>query len=402
MAGIRASDGDDMTKVLVVGCHIMGLGVIRSLHLKQIDTVALHYEPTDIAHWSRYPSEKAKIPDPGKDEEAFVRFLMQKANTWGGALIIPTNDLVAITISKNKKRLGNHYVVAVPDWEVIQLFADKEKQYRMADEAGVPRPNTFILNSNEDLRDRGHGIGYPCVLKPSESYKFMEMFQKKNFVVYNFREMAEKYKLCHDAGLRIMAQEIIPGPDTDLRKMQGYMNSKGRIVGKFFLSKIRSNPPPFGVGRVVVSKERDPEVEDLTNRFLLHTGFREGFFSIEFKKDPRDNKLKLIENNIRLVRNNWLATCCGINFPWLIYMDLMEQQQIDIETYTEEFYWIELYSDLFNTIFRHRRENIHWREYIAPYLSRNKTNAILSLRDPMPFLKETLALPLILFKKIYS
>jgi len=386
----------------VVGCHIMGLGVIRSLHLKKIDTVALHYEPTDIAHWSRYPSETAKIPDPCRDEEAFVCFLMQKANTWGGSLIIPTNDQTAMTVSKNKRMLATQYVVAVPDWEVLELFIDKEKQYKVAEKAGVPCPITFIPNGIEDLRDREHDISYPCVLKPTQSHEFKAIFNRKNFEVHNAQEMAEKYKLCLNAGQPVMVQEIIRGPDSNFRKMQGYVNSKGQIVGKFFLGKLRSNPPPFGVGRVVVSTERDPEVEDLTSRLLLHVGYREGFFSIEFKRDSRDNKLKLIENNVRLVRNNWLATCCGINFPWLIYLDLMEQQQMDIETYTEGFNWIELYSDLFNTFFHHRRENISWREYIRPYLSKNMTEPILSWRDPMPFLKETLVLPLILKKKYFK
>ena len=32
-------------------------------------------------------------------------------------------------------------------------------------------------------------------------------------------------------------------------KMQGYMNSKGNVVGKFFVRKLRSNPPRFGVAR---------------------------------------------------------------------------------------------------------------------------------------------------------
>ncbi len=64
----------------------------------------------------------------------------------------------------------------------------------------------------------------------------------------------------------VMVQEIIPGPDTNIYKMQGYVNSKGQLVGKFFLGKLRSNPPPFGVGRVVVSKERNREVEDHTEK----------------------------------------------------------------------------------------------------------------------------------------
>lgn len=58
-----------MKKVLVIGCYIMGLGVVRALHLKNIDVVAMYYEKTDIAHLSRYVSERVRIPHPGREEK---------------------------------------------------------------------------------------------------------------------------------------------------------------------------------------------------------------------------------------------------------------------------------------------------------------------------------------------
>jgi D-aspartate ligase len=380
-----------MKKALVVGCHVMGLGVVRALHLKGIPTVALHYERTDLAHWSRYPSERVRVPNPDTQAEAFIEFLIDHADRWGGSLVVPTNDASAATVSRHKAALSEHYVVAVADWPVLQRFVEKGKQYELAEEAGVPYPLTFTPESADHLEARGREIQYPCILKPTRSHEFKAIFHTKNFEVHDLSDLKARYRLCMDHSQPVVVQEIVPGPDTNIRKMQGYVNSEGRMVGRFFLRKLRSNPPPFGVGRVDISTGRDSETEVLSEKLLSTAGYR-GFFSIEFKKDPRDGKLKLMENNIRLVRINWLATSCGINFPWLIYTDLMEGNWVDIETYTEGLYWIEFYSDVLNSLFKHRREDVSLRDYFRPYLSHKKCFAILSLRDPMPFVRETLLL----------
>jgi Predicted ATP-grasp enzyme len=133
-------------------------------------------------------------------------------------------------------------------------------------------------------------------------------------------------------------------------------------------------------------------VDEFTGRLLKEADFR-GFASAEFKKDPRDNQFKLLEVNGRVVRRMWLATYCGINFPWIMYMDLAEKKQIDVADYKKDVYWIELYKDISNSIFRHGEEDLGIRDYIKPYLSRDKTFADISREDFMPFLRRISILP---------
>jgi predicted ATP-grasp superfamily ATP-dependent carboligase len=105
-----------------------------------------------------------------------------------------------------------------------------------------------------------------------------------------------------------------------------------------------------------------------------------------------------MEVNVRMTRNIWLATYCGVNFPWIIYMDLVENRQIEIKDYKEDVYYIEFYADLFNSIFRHNKENFTLRDYIKPYLSKNKTFAVFSSNDLAPFLKQTMILPMTFYR----
>ena len=157
--------------------------------------------------------------------------------------------------------------------------------------------------------------------------------------------------------------------------------------------KIRQNPPQFGVARVAISQDRIPQLEEFTERILKEADFR-GIVHAEFKKDPRDNQFKLLEINGRIQRSNWLATNCGINFPWIAYMDLVEKKQIEVRDYKKDVYWIELYQDILNSVFRHNREDLRFRDYIKPYLSKNKTFADLSTDDFMPFFKQISILPI--------
>ena len=159
-----------------------------------------------------------------------------------------------------------------------------------------------------------------------------------------------------------------------------------------FYDKVRQNPPQFGVMRVGVSRDRNPEVEELSHRLLSDTGLT-GVCTVEFRRDSRDNRLKLMEVNVRMPRMNWLATVCGRNFPWIAYADIVERTPADAAQYTSGLYWIELWADVWNSIVHHRQEMLSLREYLEPYSADRRTFAVWHARDPVPFLKQTFTLP---------
>jgi hypothetical protein len=75
-------------------------------------------------------------------------------------------------------------------------------------------------------------------------------------------------------------------------------------------------------------------------------------------------------------------------------MDLVEKEQIEVTDYKKGVYWIELYQDVANSIFRRNKENLGLKDYVKPYLSKNKTFADMSTEDVMPFLKRISVLPM--------
>ena len=376
-----------MDKVIVVGCGVTGYSVIRALANKNIHIIAITDHENDVAHLSRHVLEVVHIPRPDEDNEQFVALLTRNTHRWEGALILEASDSKAVTLSKNKEALSKYYRIATPDWEILKIFIQKEKTYALAKECNVPFPGSILLSGPDDLSGISD-IRYPCILKPVRSFEFASKFHVKNFTVNNNNELSEKFKLCIDAGQSMILQEIIPGPDENLFKLQGYINSQGKMVGRLFNRKLRQHPAHFGVMRVGVSTDAFPEVEQYTERLLRRASYK-GYFSIEFKKDPRDGQLKLIENNCRMPRSSMVATASGVNHPWIIYQDLVKNHQIDVTDYKVETYMIELLKDFPDSIFRHKEENIRLYDYFKPYLAKNKVFSDVDVLDLKPFMKLT-------------
>ncbi len=376
-----------MNTVIVIGCFVPGLAVIRALANKGLHIIAMTYSKNDIAHLSRYVSEVVQVPHPEKEPQRFLDCLLSNGERWQGALILETADHIAFVLSKHKSELSKYYRIVTPDWEVLQKFLEKEMTYALAEQCGVPYPKGYAVDSMTDLSSHPD-IPFPCILKPIRSFDFVNRFQVKTFVVNDPEELSDKFQLCVDAGFPMLLQEIIPGPDDNLFKLHGYINSQGRMVSKFFYRKLRQSPPGFGVMRVGISTETNPQVARLSQQLLMHADYR-GYFNTEFKKDPRDDTLKLMEVNCRMPRGGLLPTAAGVNYPWIIYLDLVRNQQIDVTDYKIGTYWIELYTDLSNSIFHHSEEDISLSEYIRPYLARHKAFAELDFHDLRPFMALT-------------
>jgi predicted ATP-grasp superfamily ATP-dependent carboligase len=72
-------------------------------------------------------------------------------------------------------------------------------------------------------------------------------------------------------------------------------------------------------------------VEELVDAALrLLRAFRyHGLSQVEFKRDPRDGRYKLMEINPRLWQWHGLAAACGVDLPRIAYADLTGQPQAE-------------------------------------------------------------------------
>ncbi len=366
---------------VVVSGHTMALAVVRALGEAGVPVAVLHYDARDMAQASRYVVANVRIPHPLRDEEGFIQALLDQGEQLGGGILIPASDESTVAVSRHKGRLQARYIVACPEWEITERFIDKAKTHALARANEVPTPRTVVPSGPEDLADQAAQIGFPLLLKPAESHLFFEHFKRKMFRVETLAELRSCFLSSRDAGLTVVLQEIIPGPDSSVVNYNAY-TSDGQALVEFTARQLRKAPPAMGSPRVAIS-EWIPEVVEPGRRILAAMGFY-GFACTEFKLDERDGRYKLLEVNGRHNLSGMLAVRCGVNFPLIQYLHLSEGVTPLGGTYRSGMYWIDVFRDVGYSLAYLRREQFSASDYVAPY-ARRHCDAILDRGDMGPF-----------------
>jgi predicted ATP-grasp superfamily ATP-dependent carboligase len=117
-----------------------------------------------------------------------------------------------------------------------------------------------------------------------------------------------------------MVQELIPGGDDELYSLGSYLRADGEALGLFSGRKLKQVPPLIGTCRVGEAVWVQ-DVVDAGLRLLRGLRFH-GISQVEFKRDPRDGRYKLMEVNPRLWQWHGLAAACGVDLPLIAYRDL--------------------------------------------------------------------------------
>jgi D-aspartate ligase len=261
-------------------------------------------------------------------------------------VLFVTSDEFLLPVSRNRMELEKYYLMNLPDLHIIECISDKFRQYQLALDAGIPVPQTFLVDKMDQLLEIIDRIQLPAFIKGNEvtswRRKMGDVF--KGFVVSDKEDLIRTFRLIFERGTNGLVQEIIPGPDTSHFKVSCYISRDGEVLLAFGLQKIRQQPVGFGFGCLVQSVEY-PDLLSLGKGFFTKIGYR-GVGSAEFKLDDRDGMLKLIELNPRYWQQNSLAEKCGMNFPLIDYLEVTGREPKAVPDYRHGIKWVNIYSDL--------------------------------------------------------
>jgi D-aspartate ligase len=376
--------GPGMVPAIVLSGHTAALGVVRALAGMAVPVHVVHHEAEDYAQLSRYVMSHFRAPHPERQESAFVDLLLGIAGQVGHGVLFPVSDATLAAVARHKEELSKEYIVACPGWPVTQQCIDKGLSYSLAAKAGVPVPKTFWPEAAAEVEEFARVVSYPCLVKPRESHSFQDAFQTKMFVARNSDEIMAGYERARQAELGILLQELIPGEDSLVVNYNSYV-VEGHPLAEFTAEHVRNGPPAFGSPRVVLSKAI-PEVIEPGRRLLRAMGF-DGYACIEFKKDPRDGKFKLMDINGRHNLSTSLAVRCGINFPYMEYRYRVFGETSGVREFTQCIYWIDIVQDIKYSVSGRDIEHYSARQLLRPYQSPH-VFAIFNWKDPRPFLKK--------------
>ena len=184
----------------------------------------------------------------------------------------------------------------------------------------------------------------------------------------------------------LMFQEVIPGDDRDFYTFGAYQDASSRPLGVFVSRKVRQHPRSWGESRIAESLWVEEVAEDAM-RLLTELSFH-GVSGTEFKRDPRDGRLKLMEVNARHWLHHRLATASGVNLSLIAYSDALGQP-IEGPRQVDGLRWLDLPREARDTVLELARRQMTLSTCVAGW--RNvRVDAVYSLDDPAPALRELL------------
>ncbi|MHA2069375.1 MAG: carboxylate--amine ligase, partial [Candidatus Thorarchaeota archaeon] len=334
----------ERTKAIVFRCYVNGLGIIRSLGRRGIPVIAVDYHRNALGFSSKYACESIIAPDPRVDEHKFLAFILENSDRWAGSVLIPTHDEELAIFSYHKEELAKHYILPVADWEAIKNIVDKKGTYEIAAGLDIPIPKTIYLDSVGSLDSLKNDVDYPCLLKPRRGHEFNHKFGFKAFVIEDYEQLKMRIAQMRQVGCEMMIQEFISGKDDEIYVYIAYYNSESKPLAEFTQRKLRQNPPTLGVGRVAKSTHTEEIVAP--SRQILGELSYYGLCAIEYKKDAKDSKFKLLDINGRSHMQIGLPTKCGLDFPWVMYNDLIWQKELPMSEYKDGVEWIHASRDI--------------------------------------------------------
>ncbi|NUO80685.1 carboxylate--amine ligase [candidate division KSB1 bacterium] len=302
------------------------------------------------------------------------------------AVLFPCTDMCVLRISRHRATLAPYYHLALPKAEVVEKLMNKLSFLEYALQEKLPIPKTFLLRNRGEAEAAAKQLKFPCILKPPmKTAKWEQHTTSKAYKLASAKEFLEQYEECCDWADILIAQEWIPGPDSNLYSCNCYFDEKAAPLVTFTARKLRQWPPETGSTSLG---------EECRNNVVLHAAldlFKKeawhGLGYLEMKRDARTGKHYIIEPNLgRPTGRSALAEASGVELLYTMYCD---KTGLPLPENRKQQYrgvkWMCVLEDL-------RSARIYWQRGELTFgnwwrsVRGKKTYADFSWTDPLPFL----------------
>ncbi len=383
---------------VVVGGDHPGLGVLRSLARRGIPVYVIDDQPC-ISRFSRYASRVIRVSDI-LDERRTVDNVLDVGRRFNlrGWVLIPTRDETVAAFSRHLAELAAFFKVSTGEWESVQWAWDKKKTYDLAETLGIPCPKTFNPKNADELPSLYARL--PLAIKPAVKENFFYATGAKAWRCDSIEQLHKNYERAarQIRPEEILIQEIIPGDGREQYSWCAFV-CHGHPHSTLTARRLRQHPREFGRAATYVETADAPEIEELSERFVRAIHYH-GLVEIEYKRDPRDGRHKLLDVNARAWGFHALGAACGVDFPWLLYAD---KTGLSVEPARARcgIGWLRLLTDVPTVLSGLAHGSLGIGAYLRSLLS-TRVESVFAWTDPLPFAAEMVLLPWLIAKKLPS
>lgn len=380
---------------LVIGGDYQGLGIARSLGRRGVPVCVLDDERS-IARASRFVQRSLRVKDLRGSEQTMEALV----DAWErlqlrGWVLYPTREETVAAVAANRDELAGLYRVPTPAWPSVRPAWDKRETYQLAARIGVATPRTWFPRTERDLELVD--IGAPVIVKPAIKEHFIYATGAKAWRADSRDELVAAYRRAAaivDEG-EVLVQEMIPGGGECQFAFCAFFKD-GEAVASMTVCRRRQHPSDFGRASTFVETIELPELEKPSVDFLRAIDYY-GLVELEYKQDPRDGRHKLLDVNARTWGYHTLGSAAGVDFPYLLFRD---QMGLPVEPVRARpgVRWIRWATDVPNAVRDIRAGSVRAGDYLRS-LRGVDSEAVFSLRDPLPALYEIALLPYLAVKR---
>lgn len=291
------------------------LAVTRSFGRRGYSIFVSGVEAHNISGSSKYCKKNYQTPDPLKDGNKFAEKLCQIVKKEKIDIVFPITEQSIYRLNKVRSQLPPNVILSCAHAEIMEAVSNKYRLFELAQNTDIPIPETVFVAGREEFFEKGNRISsFPVVVKPA----FSRIPDGDGFisagVMYaaSHHELMRLYESTPVLRYPSLIQEFITGPGTGLFTLFDVDHHLALFSHRRLLEK----PPSGGVSVISESITLDPEMVKWAERLLSEVKWK-GVAMVEFKRDIRDGRAKLMEINGRFWGSLQLAVSSGVDFPAL-------------------------------------------------------------------------------------
>jgi len=360
-----------------LACVLGDMDLVRPLGLAGIKC-AVAVPPGAASRYSRFTAHSIEWAHPWEQTDELVEKLVQFGkNQNQRPVLFFQSDGELLLVSRNRQLLQKYFRFAVADQDLVEDLVDKARFQKLAERLALPVPPAQHLHSSADADDLK--LRFPIVVKPltrrPELWKAVVKSGKALRIdtAEEFRRVWPKLRM---TGVEILAQELIPGPETCIESYHVYVDADGQIFGEFTGRKIRTYPLEYGDSTALMTTDQ-ADLAALGRELVERLKLR-GVAKFDFKRAP-DGRLYLLEVNPRFNLWHHLGALAGVNLPALVYGDVLGRPKPQVNQARPGLRWCRAWQDVLAARESHIKIT-HW----LPWAMTCEAKRLLSWDDPMP------------------
>jgi predicted ATP-grasp superfamily ATP-dependent carboligase len=389
----RAPTAGPPSALILGGAH-GALVIARSLARRGIpvDIVANHALPLFSRHIRRRFSWDESGQGPGPDA---LPQLLDFARRQGlaGAVLFAGGDTEVRFIAENHGALAPVFRLTTPPWDALQHLVDKRLMHEHAATLGLDVPLVWTPRDRAELESMP--MQFPLVLKPTirtveNAFTLAKAWRADDRATLLARYDTAAALVGADA---IVLQELIPGGG-ETQYSYAVVCDRGKPVAELVARRRRQYPVEFGYTSSFVETADCTAVEEAGRRLLASLGFS-GIAEVEFKRDPRDGRYKLLDVNARIWTWAQLGAAAGVDFSYALWRVACGEEVAPLRP-TRDVAWLHASRDLAAAAHEMLRGMLTPAAWLRS-LAQPMAFAAFALDDPLPGLVE---LPLALWRAV--